>query len=335
MFFSFAFTSVQLKNIFILDQSGDTEGWGRQVWRVAACLCDPQKGKTRGSEFYSTPNALLNQNCNSGYGSSEDLPVRCFSNRLRHHSHSCTLRCQYRVSHSKLALLPSSPLSQGCWSDCKMWWVEHTKREGEVAIPGIQAVCIWLNNEFIIRNFKLLWSKATLTLKWAPTRTTLPSSSWKEPVSKQCHTSLQFACHKWDITSLCSSSNGVRSVFPLQPCSTYNEENCVANGWGKDKFGSDGRYSLPGSKSFTIPNPDQVRLHLERGCLPCCEPEWVPGERFFWNRCYIKSPIRHLCNLILNTFLLEKKQLRTTRLGRFFELDKSFICAGGVKASQK
>ena len=123
--------------------------------------------------------------------------------------------------------------------------------------------------------------------------------------------------------------------LPLQPCSTYNEENCVANGWGKDKFGSDGRYSLPGSKSLTIPNPDQVRLHLERGCLPCCEPEWVPGERFFWNRCYIKSPIRHLCNLILNTFLLEKKQLRTTRLGRFFELDKSFICAGGVKASQK
>ena len=31
-------------------------------------------------------------------------------------------------------------------------------------------------------------------------------------------------------------------VFP-QPCAAYNkDENCVANGWGKDKFGADGRY---------------------------------------------------------------------------------------------
>ena len=27
----------------------------------------------------------------------------------------------------------------------------------------------------------------------------------------------------------------------LQPCARYNKENCVANGWGKDKFGSDGK----------------------------------------------------------------------------------------------
>ena len=31
-------------------------------------------------------------------------------------------------------------------------------------------------------------------------------------------------------------------MFP-QPCAVYNiEENCVVNGWGKDKCGDDGRY---------------------------------------------------------------------------------------------
>ena len=35
----------------------------------------------------------------------------------------------------------------------------------------------------------------------------------------------------------------------------------------------------------------------------------------------------------MNTSICDKKKLRTTRLGRFFELDKSFICAGGIQAS--
>ena len=46
--------------------------------------------------------------------------------------------------------------------------------------------------------------------------------------------------------------------------------------------------------------------------------------------------VGHICYMkILNTSICDKKKLRTTRLGRFFELDKSFICAGGIQASQK
>jgi len=70
-----------------------------------------------------------------------------------------------------------------------------------------------------------------------------------------------------------------------RPCAVYKDENCVANGWGKDKFGSDGRYASI----------------LKEVVYPIVE--------------------RKDC----------QDKLRETRLGRFFELDKSFICAGGIK----
>ena len=40
-------------------------------------------------------------------------------------------------------------------------------------------------------------------------------------------------------------------TFP-QPCVEYKDENCVANGWGKDKFGSDGRYFVDILQVFDI-----------------------------------------------------------------------------------
>ena len=33
----------------------------------------------------------------------------------------------------------------------------------------------------------------------------------------------------------------IQPVCLPQPCAVYDSKNCVANGWGKDKFGSDGK----------------------------------------------------------------------------------------------
>jgi len=70
-----------------------------------------------------------------------------------------------------------------------------------------------------------------------------------------------------------------------QPCVNYNSQNCVANGWGKDKFGDGGRYS---------------------------------------------AIMKEVVYPVVEHFQCQEK-LRQTRLGGFFELDNSFICAGGVK----
>ena len=77
----------------------------------------------------------------------------------------------------------------------------------------------------------------------------------------------------------------IQPVCLPQPCAIYDQKNCVANGWGKDKFGSDGRYSNI-LKEVTIPVVDSAKC---------------------------------------------QEQLRRTRLGEFFELDDSFICAGGIR----
>jgi len=67
-----------------------------------------------------------------------------------------------------------------------------------------------------------------------------------------------------------------------QPGTVWPGE-CVSNGWGKDKFGADGKYATV-LKEVTLPLVDRTE----------CQ------------------------NLLKNT-----------RLGPFFELDKSFMCAGG------
>jgi len=69
------------------------------------------------------------------------------------------------------------------------------------------------------------------------------------------------------------------------PCVEYPDQICVANGWGKDKFGSDGRFSTI-LKEVAYPIVDNKQ----------CEAD-----------------------------------LRKTRLGEFFELHDSFMCAGGIK----
>eukprot|EP00091_Calanus_sinicus_P014287 TRINITY_DN3174_c0_g1_i1.p1 TRINITY_DN3174_c0_g1~~TRINITY_DN3174_c0_g1_i1.p1 ORF type:complete len:172 (+),score=41.18 TRINITY_DN3174_c0_g1_i1:307-822(+) len=63
-------------------------------------------------------------------------------------------------------------------------------------------------------------------------------------------------------------------------------QTCVSNGWGKDKFGAEGRYSTI-LKEVVVPlvENDKCQQHLREN----------------------------------------------TRLGLFFELDNSFICAGGQK----
>ena len=55
-------------------------------------------------------------------------------------------------------------------------------------------------------------------------------------VGPQMFKCLNVYCHWWDIK--CSTE----TLFPPQPCVEFKDENCVANGWGKNKFGSDGRY---------------------------------------------------------------------------------------------
>ena len=77
----------------------------------------------------------------------------------------------------------------------------------------------------------------------------------------------------------------IQPVCLPQPCAVYDSKNCVANGWGKDKFGSDGRYSTI-LKEVTYPVVDSAEC---------------------------------------------QEKLRKTRLGGFFELDESFICAGGIR----
>lgn len=105
------------------------------------------------------------------------------------------------------------------------------------------------------------------------------------------HPSFDLATHKNNFAVLFLEGTGFDAmphIAPIclpPPCVDFKDENCVANGWGKDKFGSDGRYASI----------------LKEVVYP------VVGR----NEC--------------------QKKLRTTRLGRFFELDKSFICAGGIK----
>ena len=124
-------------------------------------------------------------------------------------------------------------------------------------------------------------------------------------------------------------------VFP-QPCAAYNkDENCVANGWGKDKFGEDGRYLVTISdRSVKVWQPWTIRYAsiLKEIDYP------LVGR----NECQVLKTLTAASSLnykthcgfrqtILNTLFYEKKMLRTTCLGRFFELDKSFICAGGIE----
>jgi len=105
------------------------------------------------------------------------------------------------------------------------------------------------------------------------------------------HPSFDLSNHKNNFAVLFLEGTGFDAMSHIAPvclpppCVEYKDENCVANGWGKDKFGSDGRYA---SILKEVVYPIVVR-----------------------NEC--------------------QEKLRETRLGRFFELDKSFICAGGVK----
>lgn len=71
-----------------------------------------------------------------------------------------------------------------------------------------------------------------------------------------------------------------------QPGLVFGDQNCVSNGWGKDKFGAEGRYSTV-LKEVVVPLVDNKR-----------------------------------CQKLLR---------ENTRLGTFFELDSSFLCAGGEK----
>jgi len=82
-------------------------------------------------------------------------------------------------------------------------------------------------------------------------------------------------------------SSHISPVCLPRPNDVFAEQNCVSNGWGKDKFGAEGRYS-------TILKEVVVPLVDNRKCQD----------------------------------LLRKN----TRLGTFFELDSSFICAGGQKS---
>nr|AQS60673.1 prophenoloxidase activating factor 2 [Sogatella furcifera] len=64
-----------------------------------------------------------------------------------------------------------------------------------------------------------------------------------------------------------------------------NSENCLASGWGKDKFEKEGNY----------------QVILKKVELPMVE--------------------HHTC----------QDKLRTTRLGQYFKLHESFVCAGGIQ----
>jgi len=83
-----------------------------------------------------------------------------------------------------------------------------------------------------------------------------------------------------------SYSSHISPVCLPRPGLLFGGENCVSHGWGKDKFGAEGRYS-------TI---------LKEVVIPLVENK----------KC-------------------EKLLRENTRLGAFFELDSSFICAGGQK----
>jgi len=81
-------------------------------------------------------------------------------------------------------------------------------------------------------------------------------------------------------------SSHISPVCLPKPGERLSQQNCVSHGWGKDKFGAEGRYS-------TI---------LKEVVVPLVDNE----------KC--------------------QKDLReNTRLGLYFELDSSFLCAGGQK----
>eukprot|EP00092_Neocalanus_flemingeri_P046630 GFUD01052514.1.p1 GENE.GFUD01052514.1~~GFUD01052514.1.p1 ORF type:complete len:444 (-),score=109.11 GFUD01052514.1:105-1436(-) len=82
------------------------------------------------------------------------------------------------------------------------------------------------------------------------------------------------------------ASSHISPVCLPRPGVVFGQQNCVSHGWGKDKFGAEGRYS-------TI---------LKEVVVPLVEND--------------------KCQKLLR---------ENTRLGPFFELDSSFLCAGGQK----
>ena len=64
----------------------------------------------------------------------------------------------------------------------------------------------------------------------------------------------------------------------------------------------------------------QVLCNHEGGGVPGGGALPVPGQ-----------PRKDLCSSSFPNIRITKEKLRRTRLGEFFELDNSFICAGGVK----
>lgn len=77
----------------------------------------------------------------------------------------------------------------------------------------------------------------------------------------------------------------VDTICLPQANETFDHVTCIATGWGKDKFGKEGRFQNI-LKKVSL----DIVPHVN------CEPA-----------------------------------LRTTRLGQYFELDSSFVCAGGKK----
>lgn len=112
----------------------------------------------------------------------------------------------------------------------------------------------------------------------------------KEVDTIQIHPEFESETHKYNFAILFMKeefelADHISPICLPPPCVEYPEQNCVANGWGKDKFGSDGRFSTI-LKEVAYPVVDNKQ----------CEAA-----------------------------------LRKTRLGEFFELHDTFMCAGGIK----
>ena len=97
-------------------------------------------------------------------------------------------------------------------------------------------------------------------------------------------------------------SSHISPVCLPEPGVVYDQQNCVSHGWGKDKFGAEGRSEI------------QISLNL---------------DYYFWLR--YSTILKEVVVPLVENKKCQKLLRENTRLGPFFELDSSFLCAGGEK----
>ncbi|GBP33101.1 Phenoloxidase-activating factor 2 [Eumeta japonica] len=101
---------------------------------------------------------------------------------------------------------------------------------------------------------------------------------------------------------------------------------CLASGWGKDQFGKEGRYQV------ILKKVSRSSFMMCNACIGAASSATVTANGMTFLYAFT-CPLRRRSVPFVDVPVVEhnscQTQLRRTRLGRFFSLHSSFMCAGG------